>query len=163
MSDQTITIFKQNHLGEPAFHWEGELIAENAAFRLVRARFSGADAVPVDKVVFLKGDLMLERYYSDRWYNLFEVHQGLSDRVKCWYINLSQPAQFTPSGIIWNDLALDLVVYPDGKYRLLDEDEFNALRLEPEVRKRCLDTIQEILREPDLIKQGLVFQPGSFD
>ena len=51
MSDQTITVFKQNHLGEPVFHWEGELIAENAAFRLVRARFSGADAVPVDKVV----------------------------------------------------------------------------------------------------------------
>ena len=62
--------------------------------------------------------------------------------------------------ITWQDLALDLVVYPSGEYRLLDEDEFDALELAPEVRTRCMETVQEILDKPDLINPGLVFQPG---
>jgi hypothetical protein len=51
-------------------------------------------------------------------------------------------------------------VYPSGEYRLLDEDEFDALELAPEVRTRCMETVQEILDKPDLINPGLVFQPG---
>jgi len=160
MSTRTLTVFKQNYLGEPVFNWKGELVAETPTSRLVSARFSGADAVPVDKVTFRKDDLMLERYYIDRWYNLFEVHQGSSNQVKCWYLNLSYPAQFSAESIIWQDLALDLVVYPNGEYRLLDEDEFNALPLDVEVRRHCLETVQDILTAPDLIKPGLVFHPG---
>ncbi len=160
MNAHTVTIFKQNHLGEPVFSWEGELVDETSNYRLVQAHFSGAEAVPVDKVTFRKGDLMLERYYTDRWYNVFEVHHGLSDQVKCWYINLCLPAQFNADSIIWQDLALDLVVYPSGEYRLLDENEFEDLPLAPEVRTRCLETVQEILRNPDLIKPGLVLKPG---
>ncbi len=161
MSTPTVTVFKQNHLGEPVFSWESELLAESPTYRQVRAGFSGADAVPVDKVTLRKGDLFLESYYTDRWYNLFEVHEGLSDQVKCWYINLSFPAQFSEGSIIWQDLALDLLVYPSGEYRLLDEDEFDELTLEPEVRARCWDTVQEILATPGLIRPGLVFQPGQ--
>jgi len=160
MNAQNLTVFKQNHIGEPVFSWKGDLLTEDPTCRLVRARFSGADAVPVDKVIFCKGDLMLERYYSDRWYNIFEVHQGSSDQVKCWYINICYPALFSAESIIWRDLALDMVVYPSGEYRLLDEDEFKELTLAPEVRTRCLETVQAILGNPDLIKPGLVFQPG---
>ncbi len=160
MKAQTLTVYKQNHLGEPVFSWESELVAESSTFRQVRAGFSGADAVPVDKVTFRKGDLFLESYYTDRWYNVFEVHQGSSDQVKCWYINLSYPAHFTAESITWQDLALDLVVYPSGEYRLLDEDEFDDLLIEPTVRKTCLETVQEILGRPELIAPGLVLQPG---
>ena len=157
MKAQTLTVFKQNHLGQPVFSWQGELIAETSTSRLVSARFSGADAVEVDKATFRKDDLMLERYYNDRWYNVFEVHQGLSDQVKCWYINLSYPAQFNSESITWQDLALDLVVYPNGEYKMLDEDEFYDLSIEPEIRNRCLETVREILANPGLIKPGLVF------
>jgi protein associated with RNAse G/E len=160
MNTQTLTVFKQDHIGEPVFSWKGELLAESPTSRLVIARFSGADAVPVDKVTFCKGDLMLERYYTDRWYNLFEVHQGTSDQVKCWYINLSYPARFSVESITWQDLALDLVVYPNGEYKMLDEDEFDDLSIEPELRDRCLVTVREILANPGLIKPGLVLQPG---
>ena len=160
MSTRTLTVFKQNHMGEPVFNWKGELIAETPTSRLISAHFNVADAMPVDKVTFLRGDLMLESYYTDRWYNLFEVYQGSSDQVKCWYLNLSYPAQFSVETIIWQDLALDLLVYPNGEYRLLDEDEFNALPLQVEVRRHCLETVQDILTAPDLIKPGLVFHPG---
>ena len=160
MNTQTIAIIKHNHLREPVFSWEGELASETTTSRMVRAYFSGAEAVAVDNVTFRQGDLRLARSYPDLWYNVFEVHDGLSDQVKCWYINLCYRAQFGTESITWQDLALDLVVYPSGEYRLLDEDEFDALELAPEVRTRCVETVQEILDKPDLINPGLVFQPG---
>lgn len=161
MSTQRLSVYKQNHLGEPVFCWQGELLAESPTFRLISAFFNGADQVNVDQVIFRRGDLMLERYYTDRFYNVFEVRVGRSDLVKCWYINLSRPAQFTTESIIWQDLALDLVFYPDGTYRLLDEDEFTALDMSSELRTRCLEAVKEIISEPDLIKPGLVLRPDQ--
>ncbi len=41
-----------------------------------------------------------------------------------WYVNFERPTRpRTPVGFDYVDLALDLVVYPDGTRKLLDEDE----------------------------------------
>lgn len=84
MDSQTVTVFKQNHVGGPVLSCEGKFLAESSSSRLVNASFSGVDAVAVDKITFCEDDLMLDQYYTDRWYNLFEVHHGPSDQVKCW-------------------------------------------------------------------------------
>lgn len=154
-----ITVHKQNHLGQPVFSWKGELLAASPSCRLVSAFFNGADEVSVDQVVFRKGDLMLERYFTDRWYNVFEVRQGDSEVVKCWYINLSSPALFNADSIIWQDLALDLIVYPNGAYRLLDEEEYNALNLRADQNDRCQAAVRELVSQPELIKPGLTLRP----
>ena len=162
MSLRTLNVIKENHLGEAVFCWEGELLASTPASRTLRALFVGEGAARVDKILFVPGDLMIERYYSNRWYNIFELRQGSSRLVKCWYINLSRPARFEQTSIRWQDLALDLIVYPNGKYRLLDEDAFDELPIPSDEKTRCLETVRKILSEPELIKPGLVFQPGRF-
>ena len=43
--------------------------------------------------------------------------------------------------ILWRDLALDLLVFPDGTERLLDEDEFEALSPSAEVRARAAEAL----------------------
>jgi hypothetical protein len=41
-----------------------------------------------------------------------------------WYVNFERPSRpQTPVGFDYVDCALDLVVYPDGRHELLDEDE----------------------------------------
>ncbi len=41
-----------------------------------------------------------------------------------WYVNFERPSRpRTPVGFDYVDCALDLVVYPDGRHELLDEDE----------------------------------------
>ena len=43
-----------------------------------------------------------------------------------WYVNFERPSRpRTPVGFDYVDLALDLVVYPDGTHKLLDEDELD--------------------------------------
>ncbi len=51
---------------------------------------------------------------------------------------------FTDGRIDWVDLALDLLVYPDGKTLLLDEDEFEALGLDTKEQRQAKKAATEI-------------------
>jgi hypothetical protein len=92
----------------------------------------------------------VERYYTDRWYNIFAVHDRDDDTLKAWYCNVTRPAEITPdretpiSRIAYVDLALDLLVFPDGRYLVLDEDEFANLPIDDLTRQKALDALDEL-------------------
>jgi len=46
--------------------------------------------------------------------------------------------------ISYVDLALDLLVYPDGRQLVLDQDEFEALDLDLEDHKQSLKALAEL-------------------
>ncbi len=121
-----INIVKCNHLGEPVFRYQGELLERKANQILLQARF-GIDDVTVADMPVKARDLFLETYYSDRWYNVYEIRSKEDDKLKGWYCNVSYPAEFAKDTITFRDLALDLLVYPDGRQIVLDENEFAAL------------------------------------
>jgi len=77
-------------------------------------------------VVFEPNDRFYEHFYSDRWYNIFQIHHA-DGRLKGWYCNVTRPALFLGDTIESEDLELDLFVPPDRQQLLvLDEDEFAA-------------------------------------
>ena len=96
------------------------------------------------EMILRKGDRMLESYYSERWYNIFEVYAREDNALKGWYCNLSHPAIFGEHEIIFRDLALDLIVHPDGRQELLDEDEFEDLLISDKVRQKALEGWKEL-------------------
>jgi hypothetical protein len=65
---------------------------------------------------------------------------------------------FRDGRIEFDDLALDLLVYPDGRQCILDRDEFRALRINGHERRLALEglaELQAIFKEtgiPDLLK-----------
>ena len=97
-------------------------------------------------VLWKKGDRFVETYYDDRGYNVFEIFDRDSQALKGWYCNLSRPAVFSTSQIAWVDLALDLWVWPDGRRKVLDQDEFDALALDPAERANTQNTLLELQR-----------------
>jgi hypothetical protein len=82
-------------------------------------------------------DRFVESYYSDRWYNVFEIHAREDDALKGWYCNVAFPAVIEEHQVSYRDLALDLIVHPDGRQVVVDEDEFVALPLNAEVRAKA--------------------------
>lgn len=72
------------------------------------------------------GDMFYETFYSDRWYNVFEIRTS-GGELKGWYADLTRPARITEDAVDWEDLALDMWMSPDGHLSLLDEDEFAAI------------------------------------
>lgn len=95
---------------------------------------------------FETGDRFVEWYYTDRWYNIFEIH-GTDGALKGWYCNVAEPASISSNVIACRDLLLDLWVSPDGSMLVLDEDEFAAdTELDAETRASALAALDELQR-----------------
>ena len=65
---------------------------------------------------------------------------------KGWYCNVSRPARWLKDEIEWVDLELDVVVRPDGRSAVLDEDEFAALVIAEDERVAARAAVDELLR-----------------
>ncbi|MGZ9234428.1 MAG: DUF402 domain-containing protein [Anaerolineales bacterium] len=138
-----IKVQKKNLAGEVIYEYEGILLDHDEHSIKLEALFDRAD-MPFMDIVFKEGDRFVEYYYPDRWYNIFAIHDREDGKVKGWYCNIGKPAVFEDSVVSYVDLALDLWVSADGKHTVLDEDEFEKLDLDEELRNNALKGLHEL-------------------
>jgi protein associated with RNAse G/E len=141
---ETITIHKLDATGREVWAYPTRLLARGQGWILVEGDFDRDDVVFRDWSV-RRGDRMVEIFYADRPYNVFAVHDGSAGGLKGWYCNITRPARLSPADVYFEDLALDLVVFPDGRSLVLDEDEFAGLALSTEERARARQALDELL------------------
>jgi protein associated with RNAse G/E len=136
---------KKNPAGEVTYEYEGTLLSRDEHSIKLEARFDRAD-MPFMDTVFKTGDLFIEFYYTDRWYNIFVIRDREDRNVKGWYCNIGKPAVIEDSVVSYVDLALDLWVSVTGEQTVLDEDEFEQLNLSEELRVGALNGLEELKR-----------------
>lgn len=129
----TLTVIKLDHTGREQLRYTGQELARGVGWVQLEARFAWPD-VDQGYVVLRRGDRFVEWFFSDRWYNIFEIHDGTTDALKGWYCNITRPAAFHNDIVQAEDLALDLWVTPGGAITRLDESEYAALPLTAEER-----------------------------
>jgi predicted RNA-binding protein associated with RNAse of E/G family len=140
----SVTVIKRNHLGDELWRYTGLLIDRAGNTICLEAPFNGKK-VAVMGTTIKRGDLFFETYYTDRWYNVYEIHDREDGGLKGWYCNIGKPAVMEGEDLLsYVDLALDLWVAPDGKQTVLDEDEFLELDLDPGTRAQALDGMKEL-------------------
>lgn len=130
--------------GSLSFAWQGKLLVDKGSLRRISAKFNGKPT-QLGRVILSVGDQFIETYFADRWYNIFEIYSPGDSHPKVWYFNISQPAVFEPHLIRWVDLALDVLIFPEGDVALLDLDEFGALNLDFETQRHCWQAVKQIL------------------
>ncbi len=134
---------KLNTRGEVVVTYTGELIERLSDGVVLAARWERSP-LPLGYTTFETGDRFIEWYFTDRWYNIFEIASAAGTR-KGWYCNVTEPASVGDGIISCRDLLLDLWVAPDGTLRVLDEDEFAAdTTLDPPTRARALAALDEL-------------------
>lgn len=138
-----IKVQKKNPAGEVTYEYEGELLSRDETSVKLEALFDRAD-MPLVDVVIKAGDRFVEYYFTNRWYNIFAVHDHATGKVKGWYCNVGKPAVIEDGAVSYVDLALDLWVSTDGRQTVLDEDEFEALELNDELRTGALKGLEEL-------------------
>ena len=138
-----IKVQKKNPAGEVTYEYEGVLLSRDEHVVTLEALFDRAD-MPFMDVVFKTGDRFVEYYYNDRWYNIFAIHDREDGQIKGWYCNIGKPAEIEDGIVSYIDLALDLWVSTDGKQTVLDEDEFEELNLNEELRTGALHGLEEL-------------------
>jgi uncharacterized protein len=155
---QDILIIKLNPQRQETWRYQGRILSQDADSLLIEAFFNRDDLL-FHGVILRENDRFIERYYTNRWYNIFEIHDRDDDRLKAWYCNVTTPAEIEPGRISYVDLALDLLVYPDGSYLVLDEDEFAELDLDPQHR---LNARQALTALVDLAEAGRMGQEMDY-
>ena len=150
MSRMKIKVQKKNPAGEVTYEYDGVLLSRDENSVTLEALFDRAD-MPFMDVVFKTGDRFVEYYYTDRWYNIFIIHDRDTKKIKGWYCNIGKPAVIEDGLVSYVDLALDLWVAVDGKQTVLDEDEFEELKLNEELKTGALNGLDEL---KDLFKNN---------
>ncbi len=141
-----ITIIKRNNKGEETWRYSGRIIRMLGTEIHLEALFNGKES-PFMGTIIRQGDRFVETYFTDRWYNVYEIHDRDSGALKGWYCNVGRPAVWeAEDSLSYIDLALDLWVAPDGAQTVLDEDEFNALDLDADTRRQALAALVDLQR-----------------
>jgi hypothetical protein len=139
-----ITIIKRDIAGQETWRYNGQVLKRTSNAVILEALFN-VDDTPFMGIELKRGDRFVELYYSDRWYNIFQIHDREDDALKGWYCNICRPAIFeSEDRLSFIDLALDLWVSPSGSQTVLDEDEFVAMDLDEATRLKALGALDEL-------------------
>lgn len=86
-------------------------------------------------------------FYDDRWWNIISMirHSGVY-----YYCNLASPSVYDEEAIKNIDYDLDVKLYPDGGYQILDEDEYDqhakAMHYPEEVKEIVEWQLEELIK-----------------
>jgi hypothetical protein len=141
--DQQVTVIKLNHLKQETWRYSGKVLSRGPGWICIEAYFNRED-LPFHGILLAKGDRFIEWYSSRCWYNIFEIHDRQDDHIKGWYCNVTLPAEIKEDQVSYADLALDLLIYPDGRQLALDEDEFLALKLDAITHSNAREALKRL-------------------
>ncbi len=127
--------------------WTAQLVARELDLLI----FEGVFDRDVDHpdLGFIKGGTISREYYwLDQWYNIFRFHEP-EGTLRNYYCNVNMPPVISGNTLDYVDLDIDVVVWPDGRYEVLDEAEFerNALQFEypNAVRRKASAAVGELI------------------
>ncbi|NLG99731.1 MAG: DUF402 domain-containing protein [Chloroflexi bacterium] len=142
---ESVDVIKLNLDRQETWRYTGKILRRSANAVLLEAWFNRDDSV-FHGILLGRDDRFVELFFTDRWYNIFEMHDRESEQIKGWYCNITMPAEIDDHTVSYVDLALDLLVYPDGRQLVLDEDEFAALPVSPQTREQARKALADLQR-----------------
>jgi protein associated with RNAse G/E len=118
--------------------WTCELVSQTGSLAMAVGVFEEAVKHPGLGHIS-RGTVSHEYYWTDKWQNVFRFHEP-DGRFRNFYCNVAMPAVITDDAIEYVDLDIDVVVWLDSRYEVLDRDDF-----ERNAKKYCypIDVIEK--------------------
>ena len=138
-----ITVLKRGLDGEVVWQYEGRVLKRESNYVILEAFFD-RDDMSFLGVTLKRSDRFVETFYTDRWYNVFEVYDRDNEHFKGWYCNVGYPAVLEKDTVSYIDLALDLWVAADGTQTVLDENEFLEMSIDVMTRAQAVSALEEL-------------------
>ena len=140
---QRITEIKST-LGGERKTFDCELLAHNPGEVVVIYRMPRD--VQLEDVRLRKGTISLGYFWQDRPYNAYHWIDEKNATVAL-YFNIADGTRISQQAIEWRDLTVDVLITPDGRCRVLDEDELPA-DIDAGLLAYINQTRDELCREP---------------
>ena len=100
-------ILKKNLADEVTWQYDGEVLRRDETSITVEAFFN-RDDMPFQEIVLKRNDRFVETFYTDKWFNIFEIYDRDDGKLKGWYCNITKPAVIDDGFVAYVDLALYL-------------------------------------------------------
>jgi len=144
--NEIITIVKNDYRGNEVWRYQGKIVKISPAGLIAEAFFSRPDLKLNDDVLLKEKDRFLELYLFEKWFNIYEIYDRDNGFLKAWYCNITHPMRMDKNILYYDDLALDLLVYSDGRQVVLDEEEFKALSLSEDEKLKARGALDELIK-----------------
>lgn len=131
------------------------LLGERKTFACELLRATASDAVVVyrmpedhqlEDILLRKNTLSLGYFWQHRPYNAYHWIDARQQTVAL-YFNVCDSTIISSESIAWRDLMVDVLITPDGRCRVLDEDELPA-SIDTELKHYIERTRDQLCREP---------------
>jgi len=147
MEKKTITINSRKFDGEIYRSWQCEITEKSEEQLLLIGKFEKEVKHP--HLGFIRrGTISYEFFWFDFWYNIFRFHEP-DGTFRNFYCNISSPPKFEAGVLDYVDLDIDVLVWRDYSYQILDTDEFeqNAEKFSysNELREMVRKTLSELI------------------
>lgn len=149
MTDKKLVTINSRKLdGEIHRSWKAELIEETEDYYIFLGVFDSE--VKHSKLgVIRRNTISYEFYWKNKWFNIFRFHDPEGD-LRNFYCNINQPPELKNGTLNYIDLDLDVLVWQDLSFEILDIDEFQEhilkYKYSEELQKKAQTGLQEILK-----------------
>ena len=127
--------------------WKAELVKETDKYFLFVGKFDFEVRHPHLGVI-RPGTISYEYYWKNQWFNVFRFHEP-DNKFRNYYCNINKPPIFKDGILDYVDLDIDVLVWKDSSYQILDLDEFeeNARKYNyPEnLQEKAKETLSHLL------------------
>ena len=148
MSLPTVTINSRKFDGAIHRSWKAEKLSETDEL----LTFAGEFEQQINHLhlgVIRPKTLSYEFYWKNQWFNVFRFHEPEGD-LRNYYCNINLPPVFDGSVLDYIDLDIDVLVWKDYSFEILDLDEFETHALKynysEELRRRVDSSLRELLQ-----------------
>jgi uncharacterized protein len=140
-----ITINSRKFTGVIHRSWKAELLEETADLYLLVGEFE--EEVKHSKLgVIRRGTISYEYYWKNEWYNVFRFHEP-SGELRNFYCNINRPPQLADGVLDYIDLEIDILVWRDFSFKILDLDEYEETACKFNFSAEIKHKIEESLRK----------------
>lgn len=122
MQLQKITVNSRKYDHSIRRTWQCELIEQTDPIIVLVGEFN-RDVEHQGLGSIRKGTVSYEYFWLDRWYNIFRFHES-DGTLRNYYCNVAMPPEFENGVLNYVDLDIDILVWPDHSYEVVDRDDF---------------------------------------
>lgn len=119
--NRSVTINSRKFDGSIHRSWKADLVARSGTLLTFVGEFD-EDVRHPHLGIIRRGTVSLEYYWLDRWYNIFRFQEPKA--LRNFYCNVNMPPKFENGTLDYVDLDIDVLVWPNFEYKILDREEF---------------------------------------
>jgi protein associated with RNAse G/E len=145
MPENPITINSRKFDGTIHKSWKAELLSETEELLTFVGIFEN-EVIHPKLGIIRRGTVSYEFYWKNRWFNIFRFHEP-DGKLRNFYCNLNMPPVLSENALDYVDLDIDVLVWQDFSFQILDLDEFEQHALKYNYSNDLRETINLTLKE----------------